>query len=286
MKVGLMLEDFKQYIVGDGNYSKNTVQSYYLHIKNFLKWFDETYSLPFEKLHRQNVLEYISYLKNILEQKPSTINAKIAALIKLNEFLQDNKIQDYIVVSKKDQLHIQSEGANPSKVIKKEVEQFRQLILEKEGVRNHAIVTIMAYAGLRISETLSLKKADVNLTAKEIIVRYGKGKKTRLVYINDKIVHAVKEYLKAYNKPDYQYLFPAKSSDKPLDRTAINRVFNKYSNKLTPHDLRHFYCTIALEEGGYSIHEVANQAGHSNIHTTLRYTNPTAEEMKKKANRL
>ena len=40
------------------------------------------------------------------------------------------------------------------------------------------------------------------------------------------------------------------------------------------------------EESGYDINEVANQAGHSNIHTTLLYTNPTREKMKEKANRL
>ena len=52
-----------------------------------------------------------------------------------------------------------------------------------------------------------------------------------------------------------------------------------------PHTLRHFFCSNALESG-YDINEVANQAGHSNIHTTLLYTNPTREKMKEKANRL
>lgn len=59
-------------------------------------------------------------------------------------------------------------------------------------------------------------------------------------------------------------------------------MFKKYSDKITPHTLRHFYCSNALESG-YSVHEVANQAGHSNIHTTLLYTNPTKEKMKDKA---
>lgn len=49
--------------------------------------------------------------------------------------------------------------------------------------------------------------------------------------------------------------------------------------------LRHFFCTSA-EEAGYSTSEIANQAGHSNIHTTLIYTNPTREKMKEKANQL
>lgn len=48
---------------------------------------------------------------------------------------------------------------------------------------------------------------------------------------------------------------------------------------------RYFFCSAAIE-AGYSINEVVNQAGHSNIHTTLLYTNPTREKMKEEANLL
>jgi integrase/recombinase XerD len=51
---------------------------------------------------------------------------------------------------------------------------------------------------------------------------------------------------------------------------------------ITPHQLRHFFCTNAIEKG-FSIHEVANQAGHSNVHTTtLIYTNPNQFQLKNK----
>jgi len=55
----------------------------------------------------------------------------------------------------------------------------------------------------------------------------------------------------------------------------------KYSDKITPHTLRHYFCTIALE-GGLSVHEVAYLAGHSNIHTTLIYLNPSREAIRNK----
>ncbi len=47
--------------------------------------------------------------------------------------------------------------ASPSTVSREEVERFRQEILERSGVRDYAIVTILAYAGLRISECLALR---------------------------------------------------------------------------------------------------------------------------------
>ena len=74
-----------------------------------------------------------------------------------------------------------------------------------------------------------------------------------------------------------------------LDRTVVNGLFNTYLDKIgkniTPHDIRHFFCSNAIEKG-VSIHEVANQAGHSNIHTTMLYTNPTKKEILEKMNLL
>nr|WP_129596069.1 tyrosine-type recombinase/integrase [Anaerophilus nitritogenes] len=277
-----MINKFEAYLEKEGK-SKNTIKSYLIHINGFLKWFSETYSIKFTRLYRENVLEYKSYLKNIKKQSAKTLNVKIAALIKFNEFLQEINIQEDIVISKKDTIKIQTVIANPTSITKKDVEQFRQHVLESEGKRNYAIVTIMAYAGLRISETLNIKIDDFNLVSREIIIRSGKGEKQRIVYMNDKVVNVIKEYLKIRDEKG-KYLFMSQKGNK-LDRTVINRMFKKYSNNMTPHTLRHFFCTNALENG-FSIHEVANLAGHTNIHTTLLYTNPSVEKMKEKMNKL
>ncbi|MBV7276052.1 tyrosine-type recombinase/integrase [Clostridiaceae bacterium UIB06] len=278
------LNGFKEYLIKGGK-AVNTIKSYMLHLENYFKWYKNSFGEEIQKLYRQNVLEYKSYLQNIDKgvKSAKTINAKLSALIKFNEYLQEQGIQDDVVVSKKDNIKIQTEVASPAVVTKNDVEAFRQQILKYEGNRNYAIVTIMAYAGLRISECLDLKLDDIDLTAKEIVVKCGKGNKQRIVYINSKIIDAVKEYLqeRKCKQIDLDYLFISNKNNK-IDRTVINRLFNKYSNKITPHTLRHFYCSNALE-AGYSVHEVANQAGHSNIHTTLLYTNPTKEKMKSKA---
>lgn len=67
--------------------------------------------------------------------------------------------------------------------------------------------------------------------------------------------------------------------------SRINQIFNKYSENISPKTLRHFFCSHALESG-FSIHEVSNLAGHSSIQVTMLYTNPTAQAMKDKANKL
>lgn len=277
-----MLDEFQKYLDEQGR-SQNTIESYVRHVKGFLSWYSDTFGEGFERLYRLNVRDYISYLKNVKRDNAKTINAKISGLIKFNEYLCDTSIQDDIVVNKKDTVKVQQEVASPANLNKADVEAFRQKILVNESLRDYAIITIMAYAGLRISEVIELKLDDVNLHAREILVRDGKGSKQRLVYINDKIVDSIKEYFKERNSSS-QYLFVSRQSDK-LNRTRINQVFNKHSDCITPHSLRHFYCSNALE-AGYSVAEVANQAGHRSIQTTMIYTNPSREQMKHKSNLL
>ena len=278
-----MLNDFKGYMIENGK-SENTIKNYLLHINGYINWIQDTYGTEFKKLYRENLLEYRSYLMNIKKYRGKpldgrTINAKLSSLGLFNKFLIEEKIQKDIVLKDDDVIKIQTSYANPTDISKNDVENFRQMILEAGDKRLYAIVTLLSYAGLRISEALNVKLCDLSLDAKELIVRKGKGKKQRIVYLNTKIINAIKEYIKERDS-ESEYLFSSRESDK-VDRSVINKHFKKFSKKITPHKLRHFFCTNALENG-FAVHEVANLAGHSNIQTTLIYTNPSRDTMKNK----
>lgn len=284
------IKDFVDRLHLEGK-SDKTIKQYSASIKEYFQWFYESYGdVGFKKLYRENILEYKNYLKNIKRSKRSgnnldvkSVNSKLSALIKFNELLQ----ADNIVISKADLIKVQTEIVSPTNITKKEVEEFRQRILQSEGCsakRNYAIVTIMAYAGLRISEVLALKKVDVNTTANQIRVTDGKGEKQRTVIINSKIVSAIREYQKS-DQVESEYLFH-NSKGKILNPSTINKVFDEFSVEgyhIHPHMLRHFFCYNALESGAYSINEVSNQAGHTSIKTTMRYLNPNLDAIKKKA---
>lgn len=278
-----LVENFVKYLNSKGK-SENTLKSYKLHIAEYIKWFSDSYGTCFKKLYRENILEYKSFLINVKKFKgknlnAKTINAKLSALAFLNKFLIEQKVQDEVVINDSDMIKIQINYANPTDINKAEVESFRQKILESGDKRLYALATLLAYGGLRISEALNVKLHDISLQGKELIVKKGKGEKQRIVYLNTKIVNSIREYLKERND-DGEFLFPSRESDK-VDRTVINKQFKKFSDKITPHKLRHFFCTNALS-AGFGIHEVANQAGHSSVQTTLIYTNPSRDEMKRK----
>lgn len=288
-----LISEFKQKMYLEGK-SKRTIEVYGNSVREFFKWFSESYGdVEFKKLYRENILEYKSYLKNVKKSAhsgnnlcPKSINSKLSALICFNELIEP----DNIVVSKKDLIKIQSEMVSPTSITKKEVEEFRQIVLQSEGCaarRNFAIVTILAYAGLRITECLNLRKSDICLESSELKVTDGKGEKARIVIVNSKIVSAVREYQKTDNV-ESEWLFHNSRGER-LNQTTINRVFKLCCPKgynITPHTLRHFYAINAVSSGIFTIPEIANQMGHSSIKTTMRYMNPNLEEIRKKVEQL
>ena len=278
-----MQDGFCEYLRQQGK-SENTVKAYSQGMKDYMRWYEETFGKRMKVLLRPNVLDYISYLRTVKGLNNRSVNAKLASLHSFNLYLISAGYKTEVVLTKEDYLKVQTAYASPSTVDRGEVERFRQEILENNGIRDYAIVTILAYAGLRISECLELRMGDISLAAREITVRHGKGDKMRVVYFGNKVANAVREYLKSRPATENPYLFPGRG-DSHLTRGQVNRIFNAHSASITPHTLRHFFCSNALENG-YSIGELANQAGHSNVHTTLLYTNPTKEKMKEKANLL
>ena len=285
-----LIREFENKLQLEGK-SDTTIKSYITSVNVFFRWFNDSFGeVGFKKLYRENILEYKSYLKNVRTSKRTgqnlnakSINVMLSGLIKYNELMQP----DNIVISKADLIKVQAEIISPTNITKKEVEEFRQRVLQSEGCsakRNYAIVTIMAYAGLRISEVLHLKKVDVNTAASQIRVADGKGEKQRTVIINSKVISAIRVYQRSDNV-ESDYLFH-NSKGKILNPSTINKVFDEFSidgYHIHPHMLRHFFCYNALESGAYSINEVSNQAGHTSIKTTLKYLNPNLEQIKKKS---
>lgn len=288
-----LIREFERKMYLEGK-SQKTITVYSNSVKEFFKWFFDSYgNVEFKKLYRENILEYKSYLKNVKKSAhsgnhlcPKSINSKLSALICFNELIEP----DNIVVSKRDLIKIQAEMVSPTSITKKEIEEFRQTVLQSEGCaakRNYAIVTILAYAGLRITECLNLRKADICLESSELKVMNGKGEKARIVIINSKIVSAVREYQKT-DRVDSEWLFHNSRGER-LNQTTINRVFKlccPKGCKISPHTLRHFYAINAISSGVFTIPEIASQMGHSSIKTTFRYMNPNLSEIRRKIEEL
>lgn len=157
------------------------------------------------------------------------------------------------------------------------------------------IIILLLYAGLRESELVNLRIVDIKLEERFLNI-IGKGNKFRQIMINNLMYNALKDYLDERQNMNIKkpYLIIGqknKQTQKPLNRNFCNRLLNKYKeickiNYLHPHLLRSYFCSNALHNAGYTIEQVANQAGHSSLNTTKGYLVSEQKDLLKLSNLL
>lgn len=152
-----------------------------------------------------------------------------------------------------------------------------------EAARDQAVLTLLYGCGLRISEGLSLKRADAPLGAELRIL--GKGSKTRIVPVLPAVREAVDAYLQQLPfglAPD-EPLFRAKRGG-PLSPRHVQATVQALRGRLglpasaTPHALRHSFATHLLGAGA-DLRAIQELLGHASLSTTQRYTGVDAERL-------
>ena len=288
-----MLEDFKKYMIKN-KLSENTYKSYLLDVKLYINYYKDSYGEDFEKLNSIDIQTYKYYLKNIENQKPVTINRKLNALKKFNEYLVDKGIQNDIVIDKRDYIKIAPNFVKKDAPDEKEINKLIHKAVDSK--RDTCIIILASNGGLRAEEIVNIKLIHVHLEQRFIAI-IGKGEKYREVTINDKMYKALQEYLeeRLQTNLDNPYLFVGKKSsfykDKPMSRSIVNRILNKYNvevkiEDLHPHLLRHYFGSTAYYKAGYSLIQIASQLGHSDIKTTRGYIDNHNKNMLDLSNRL
>ena len=152
-------------------------------------------------------------------------------------------------------------------------------VATEEGIRDRAILEIMYATGLRVSELVGLKVADVDLLA-GLVVCHGKGNKERRVPLGKSAIHWLQQYaaVKAgYGKQTAPQVFLHRG--RPLTRQLAWAMIKRHAEKagikdVSPHTLRHSFATHLLQHGADS-RSVQALLGHSDISTTQIYTHIT-----------
>ena len=160
----------------------------------------------------------------------------------------------------------------------------------EEGLRDRAILELMYAAGLRISELVGLKPADVDLDA-GLLSCHGKGSKERKIPIGKSAARWLELYRAARLRRSRTHdprLF-VNSLGAPLTRQMVWAAIKRYSTSLSlenvsPHTLRHSFATHLLQRGADS-RSVQSLLGHSDISTTQIYTHITDRHLRATYNR-
>jgi len=158
---------------------------------------------------------------------------------------------------------------------------------EPRGLRDKAMLEVLYAAGLRVSELVQLRPADLNLEGGYLVCR-GKGGKERVVPLGKSAASATREYLAKVrpqlDKKNQAALFLTRLGD-PFTRQGVWKLLREYGRRagliagISPHILRHSFATHLLERGA-DLRSVQMMLGHSQITTTQIYTHVSRDRLR------
>jgi integrase/recombinase XerD len=143
------------------------------------------------------------------------------------------------------------------------------------GLRLRALVEVLLSTGMRISEALSLDRESFDSDSRELEI-VGKGRRRRTVFFNEAAMRWVRALLQTRQDTCAAVFTTTGYPPRRLARGDVSRFFRilkvraGIKKHLTPHLLRHTYCTNLLNHGADITH-IKELAGHSDIQTTARY---------------
>ncbi len=190
----------------------------------------------------------------------------------LSSFFSWLEDEDYILKSPVRRIHkVKTVSSIKETYSDEELELMRD---NCSGIRDLAIIDMLASTGMRIGEMVRLNRTDINFNERECVV-LGKGDKERIVYFDAR----TKIHLQAYintRSDDNAALFVSLKS--PFERITIGGIearLRKFGKQLGlqrvhPHKFRRTLATMAIDKG-MPIEQLQQLLGHKRIDTTLQY---------------
>lgn len=143
--------------------------------------------------------------------------------------------------------------------------------------KKHKAMMFTAYSGgLRVSEIVNLRIADIDSGRMLILVRKAKGKKDRYVQLSPVLLDILRDYMQTYQPRPREFLFESEQTFTAYPTRTVQQIFSNAKNaagirkEVGIHSLRHSFATHLLDKGT-DIKFIKDLLGHFNIKTTERY---------------
>ncbi len=158
------------------------------------------------------------------------------------------------------------------------------------GLRDRALIELLYATGMRVSELLALRPADVNLDASYLTCT-GKGSKQRIVPFGDAAGEWVTRYIRTARpallgrRSSPRLFVNARGGGPGLTRVGFWKILKAYAvqsgvtRTLSPHMLRHSFATHLLERGA-DLRAIQMMLGHADVSTTQIYTHVLEQRMR------
>ena len=139
-------------------------------------------------------------------------------------------------------------------------------------------------AGLRVSELVNLKIADIDSGRMQIFVERAKGKKDRYVNLSPVLLDILRKYIATYKPKPVTWLFESEHSSNCYPCRTVQQIFTNAKNKagikkeVGIHSLRHSFATHLLDKGT-DVKFIKDLLGHFDIRTTERYLHVSKQKL-------
>jgi len=250
-------------------YSGRTREAYTLDLRMFYRWCEE-HGLGLFDLTRTHIELYARELED-LGRKPATIGRRLSTITSFYRYATEEGVIEHspAVHIRRPRLDYESHAVG---LDRNELGAFL-VAAGLSSPRDHALCSLLALNGLRISEALNAEIEQLGLErGHRTLVVHRKGGKTVTIPLAPRTARALDL---AIGERVEGPLFVGPSGDK-MTRDAAARMVRRIAkaagitNRIGPHSLRHSFITAALD-AGVPLRDVQEAASHADPRTTMRY---------------
>lgn len=281
------IKRYKTYLHLEKGLSDNSIDAYLTDLDKLTR-FIESENKNYRDITYEDLQQFVAGLHDIGIHPRS--QARIISGIK--SFYRFLYLDGYITADPTELLETPKKGIKLPEILSvNEINRILDSIdlTQPEGQRNRAMLEVLYSCGLRVSELISLRMADIYFD-EEFINVIGKGNKQRFVPISKTALKEIRYYLE-----DRKQMFAKKGFEDVLflsrRGTRLSRimvfVFVKRQAELagiqkniSPHTFRHSFATHLLE-GGANLIAIQEMLGHEQVTTTEIYTHIDREFLRK-----
>jgi integrase/recombinase XerD len=161
-------------------------------------------------------------------------------------------------------------------------EEVKAILEAHHNIKHKAMLSLIYSCGLRRSELLNLRPADIDSKRNIVIIKQSKGKKDRITPLSPKILELLRNYYKVYRPVNF--LFEGQEPGSQYSEQSLQKVLKtalektKINKPVTLHWLRHSYATHLLESGT-DLRYIQELLGHNSSRTTELYTHVSTKSL-------
>lgn len=262
--------------------SPETIDFYTKKLKYFLKYCEGQSLTQISQLTADLIRRYILELSET--HNPGGVHACFRPLRSFLYWVEDEEIMPDGWKNPMRRVKAPKLSTDPIEPI--QIEEIHQLLKtcksNYSGARDQAMMLGLLDTGARAKEFLNINLEDVELATGAVLIRQGKGRKPRMVFLGRKTIRAIRRYLR-YRKDNHPALWVSIHGEQ-MTYSALRGSLRRRAEQIgmksspTPHDFRRAFALMMLRNG-VDIFALQKLMGHSDLQILRRYLAQTDQDI-------